>query len=533
MSAVRAIGLVAAAVFALLLMPSQFGGPASYVTTYGNSMEPGMHPGDLVITRPNSTYGVGDVVAFRSQTLNAVVLHRIVEARADGTFITKGDNNSWLDPDVISDSDILGAMWVFIPQGGTWLNKITSPSALGGLTFLFIILFIGAAARYGSDRTKARRHNMGTGGTGAKSPGPVLGIDRDFWIARRQELLLCAAVVGALGLLLGSLAWSQPTMVSRETSQTITDTVNFSYYATVPPSAAYQDTKVVAPDPVFRKLADELVVEYTYDGVPATVVTDVQLATTTGWTWRMPQDEPVKALAGTAQQSVRLDLGTIERLATEGTQAAGIGLGSIIIKVAPIVTSETGTFEPVFSLTMDADKVSISDGGEQSLSVTQESTVPSAQVQPNELSLLMFSVGIWPARLLGLLFVAVGAGLAAWARRLPKPDANTHLAASEKRLGHMVVSAAHVEEVEPVVDVTNLDALATIARRYALVILHVHQPSGDTYYVRDAQTTYRWMAPPHAFPGLPAQGVAAPTMTTGPEPGNGAGFTRVPTLNRM
>ena len=41
-------------------------------------MEPGFQTGDLAILRPAGSYAVGDVVAYRSESLDTIVMHRIV-----------------------------------------------------------------------------------------------------------------------------------------------------------------------------------------------------------------------------------------------------------------------------------------------------------------------------------------------------------------------------------------------------------------------------------------------------------------------
>ena len=58
--------------------PSNIGGSTRYVVTSGVSMQPHFHTGDLAITRPASTYRVGDVVAYHSTLLHVTVLHRII-----------------------------------------------------------------------------------------------------------------------------------------------------------------------------------------------------------------------------------------------------------------------------------------------------------------------------------------------------------------------------------------------------------------------------------------------------------------------
>ena len=80
-----------------LLGPSQLGGPTSYAVLSGTSMEPHLERGDLVLTRAKPSYSVGEVVLYEDHETGSRVLHRIIGAR-NGHFVTKGDNNDFVDP---------------------------------------------------------------------------------------------------------------------------------------------------------------------------------------------------------------------------------------------------------------------------------------------------------------------------------------------------------------------------------------------------------------------------------------------------
>src|SRR5215217_1726350 len=112
-----------------LFWPSGLGGATTYLTTHGISMEPRFHTGDLAVLSPADAYAVGDVVAYRSETLNTVVMHRIVSVDADG-FVTQGDNNDWLDEDRPTQDDILGRLFFRVPHGGQVLAAAHSPGVL-------------------------------------------------------------------------------------------------------------------------------------------------------------------------------------------------------------------------------------------------------------------------------------------------------------------------------------------------------------------------------------------------------------------
>ena len=109
---VSAVGVVGAvAVIGLswwYLAPPQLGGRTAYAVTFGISMEPHFHQGDLVVLRRQPSYAVGDVVAYYSHDLRKNVLHRIIAIHGDH-YTFKGDNNGFVDPEHPTKADLVGA----------------------------------------------------------------------------------------------------------------------------------------------------------------------------------------------------------------------------------------------------------------------------------------------------------------------------------------------------------------------------------------------------------------------------------------
>ena len=58
------LGLAALATAWSFLAPGALGGSTSYVVTHGSSMAPRLKAGDLVLVRRQSTYRVGEIVAY-------------------------------------------------------------------------------------------------------------------------------------------------------------------------------------------------------------------------------------------------------------------------------------------------------------------------------------------------------------------------------------------------------------------------------------------------------------------------------------
>lgn len=108
-------GVVLTVVALLLLatwwwvLPPNMGGRTTFFVTKGVSMEPLLHNDDLAVLQKKRTYEVGDVIAFRSQSLKSVLLHRVV-AVEDGRYVTKGDNNDFIDNDRPRNDQVVGML---------------------------------------------------------------------------------------------------------------------------------------------------------------------------------------------------------------------------------------------------------------------------------------------------------------------------------------------------------------------------------------------------------------------------------------
>jgi signal peptidase len=127
---------------------------AGYQTTEisGGSMEPAIHRGSLVISRPVSPDGLqaGDIVTFRRTEEQASVTHRIVAVHEiDGklAFTMKGDANDAPDPNDVSFSVDTPRVVLSVPYAGYALVFLHSARGMFlvtvlpaiGLAMLFVL----------------------------------------------------------------------------------------------------------------------------------------------------------------------------------------------------------------------------------------------------------------------------------------------------------------------------------------------------------------------------------------------------------
>lgn len=126
--------LISVALFALLAVgPHLLGYRTSTMLTA--SMEPGIAPGDVVLTvaRPAQDVQVGDVISYQIPIEDhRVETHRVtqVDRATDGTISirTKGDNNSNVDPwTAVLEQDTVWEVQAVIPELGNLIQTMRTP----------------------------------------------------------------------------------------------------------------------------------------------------------------------------------------------------------------------------------------------------------------------------------------------------------------------------------------------------------------------------------------------------------------------
>jgi signal peptidase I len=130
--------------WAQYLRPQSLGGSAAYVLVSGKSMLPRYHTGDLVLVERQSSYHVGQLIAYRvpkgDPMAGAQVIHRIIGGDAKHGFIVKGDNRTAQDVWHPKPGDIVGAKELRIPNAVFILQFLRSPIFLGLLAACFVFV---------------------------------------------------------------------------------------------------------------------------------------------------------------------------------------------------------------------------------------------------------------------------------------------------------------------------------------------------------------------------------------------------------
>jgi signal peptidase len=152
----KAVALVAAqlAFVAALLwfcLPQSLGGRADWVLVSGTSMVPRLHTGDLVLVEHQSSYHVGEVIAYRVPKgqvgAGHIVIHRIVGGNGTTGWRMKGDNRTAPDLWHPTDHDVIGAKQLRIPDAWFVLRIFHMPvlvALFAAYGVFFLIALSGA-----------------------------------------------------------------------------------------------------------------------------------------------------------------------------------------------------------------------------------------------------------------------------------------------------------------------------------------------------------------------------------------------------
>lgn len=497
----RLIGVAGVAV-AIVAGLFALGGSLSYwyVTTHGVSMEPRFHQGDLVVIRPAGTYQVGDVVAYRSQLLDSVVMHRIV-ARDGDRYLFKGDNNPWIDRDQPTRSDLIGRQWLRVPRGGVvvgWLRE------RGPLLVAVSLLVAGL----GTTR-RHRRRKLGTPVGNARVSSPPRKACRI-----PQRLLPVAAVGLAAFLALGALAYSRPVAQPTASKVAYTQRGTFAYSALAPAGPVYNDG-VTTGEPLFLRLVNTADLRFTYKldsssprAVSGSISLTAEISDPTGWHRRVQLAAPVPFRGDGAEAHATLDLARVQALIAEVEALTGVHNGTHTVTITAHVEVNgtvagqplADTFTPDLAFQLDALQLrpawtpGDTSTTEDPLAPSQPGSLTEPGTAARQLAAFGRHLEVAHARTLalaGALASAVAVAVALIAGRRRRRD---EVARIDARHGYRIVpvAAGGGDATGAVVDVTTMTDLARLAEQYGCLILHHDHDGAHSYLFQVDRTIYRY-----------------------------------------
>jgi signal peptidase I len=474
--------------------PAAMGGASTYVTTYGQSMEPTLHAGDLVVVRPKDSYEVGDVAAYRSESLGTIVLHRIIGRDGD-RYVFQGDNNSWIDEDRPTEDQIVGVMDGHMTGVGRRMQQLRSPLGIGAIVGVTVV---PAAARGKKRRRRERAKEQRQREPRApRSQRRLQHVD-----ARLAGTALAAAGVAAFAL-------TRPTIVQSSSEIPFEDRGTFSYTAPAPDaSAVYPDGAVPSGQPVFLNLVDALEVRFDYrvsSAADLTATGDVALqgsiSDSTGWSYPFEIAAPTPFAADAAGVAGVLDIGDLQARVAAMEEATGADRDSYTVTVDAIVNREVtgagaasgGAFVSKLEFDLSDLEMHLSAPGPETMQPIQGGLITTAVERRGTVDVLAASIPVSAFRAGSLAaLVVVGALLAESVARSMRTKDESLLIERRYRNYLLPLRAMELSEAT-VVDVDSIAALARLADHTAGPILRAGPGSG-VYYVVDGPRVYRYRA---------------------------------------
>jgi signal peptidase I len=513
-SLATAFWLVTMTALWLAFAPVRAGGMASYVIVVGNSMEPGFHLGDLIVTHEESVYRIGDAVVYRNRELENFVFHRII-AEEKGRFTLKGDNNSWIDTYQPAPEEIIGKLWLYIPNGGRFIQAIRQPAvmallagALGGLL----------ALGFFSANTKGRKQmNKDLFSSIKQRMSGVLRITPTNSPPSQQggfleTIFFALGLIAFSSLILGILSFSRP--ATRSVRDDIGyDQLGFFAYTASAPDGIYDSNAVKSGDPVFTKsvCAVDMAFQYTLVAAQAENITGsyqltaVLVEPTSGWQRTVPLQDKTSFSGNAFGATAKLDFCQMEKLAQAMEQSTDFHPGSYLLTISPNirVSGEIAgrplddTFNS--SLVFRYDRVHFyllkdEELGENLLNASRHGTLGGERLDANTLRILGGDVAIPALRIISMLGLVISlGGLTFLAWKLQGLAQADPLQFIRVRYGsHMIdVQQGNLPGTTPVVDVASIEDLGKLAERFQTVILHTESGESHAYYVQGAGNLYR------------------------------------------
>jgi signal peptidase I len=519
--------------------PVQAGGQASYVIVAGQSMEPDMHLGDLVIVHKTIGYQVGDVVAYQNADIDRYVIHRIFDLKR-GRYRLKGDNNSWIDGYEPTGHEVLGKLWIHLPRLGIYIQKLREPifmALFAGLIGSMVAgtLFVSKQREKNLMKENSNKTELNTrkwlttwfqnisfrkiiekfaskrSGGFAPPPGEQ---SPDKNNSQRKNMIetifFTLAIVAFLSLMLGILS------ITRPATQTVSDDVDYQQlgffsYSAAAPAGVYDSTTIRSGEPIFPALTCSVNITFNYTLVASSAeniagsyqMTAFLTHPQSGWQRTLPLQErsPFSGLAFNTQ--TELNLCEIVRLVESVEAITDARQGTYLLSISPQAQitgliegrSLETEFEPSLSFQYDRTQFYLVSQGEDAAPLnSNEMNFLHAEKQiPNTLSLFGIELKVPALRtiaVIGLVLSLSGlAFLGFQLERILRTDRHTFVRMKYDPL-IIDVEDSGLRKTNQIIKVSSIDDLARLAEKHNAMILHEVQDEVDNYLVHLNEFSY-------------------------------------------
>lgn len=496
------LGTVAGALLWLFFAPVQAGGQAFYAIVNGSSMEPLFHRGDLVILRQTDEYQIGDIVAYANPDIGPV-FHQIVGQDVSG-FVMQGVNNAWVDSYEPKENEIYGKYWAVIRGAGDVMTYLRNPVRLAILVGILVVM--AGMMKYLSDLKKKR-----TGAKLVERAGNCLAAWREsyWWVVYS---------LGAIGLILSVICFVQPLQKNATEKLDYSQAGNFSYTSQADP-AIYDSGSLHTGDPVYLALTCNVRFGFNYALTPGnnfagggTYQLLAILQASNGWQKSFVLTPKTAFTGGTFQTSASFDVCQLNDLIAQLQSKTSVTQLQYNLVLTPNVAVNgsfvgqplAAAFNPPLKLVFDGQQLYYppdSDSSTSAFTPAENGFIDQNVLETNTLNILSLALPISTGRVIALVLLLVGLlGIllpACLYRLARKTDA---LVAARILFGRplLEIEANSLEDNQRFLDLTSLEALASVAERYDQPVFFTRQHGATgsvtlTYFVYRENLVYRWV----------------------------------------
>jgi signal peptidase I len=347
-------------------------------------------------------------------------------------------------------------------------------------------------------------------------------------VGARSQLIGAALLLVAC---LGGEAWltKLPATMTMNRTSIINQTGTFSYSAKVPASVVYPSGQVRAGDPIFTQIVHSVDFAFAYKSdatMTGTVGLSAALVSANGWTTPLGTGPMSTVRDGRGLATVGVDLTAVQTALDQFTAVTGVKVTSASLVITPAVSVKgavagqpvSGPFTGNLNLATGASQLRVvststnapTDGTTGApvnpLVISSPITTKVPSTGPRVFSALGHHIGVDTARIaVGTgAMVALGWLIAVLIGTRRTGRAEDDVISALRQYGDRIVDAESIPLDGPIVDLTSLAALHSIAERYDRVILHTVRGERHSYVVRDELSWYRYDVRPdrgaHAAP---------------------------------
>lgn len=495
-----AVSLLAMVAVWLMFAPQQFGGQAAYVLVTGNSMEPFLDKGDMVVVRATNDIAVGDVVTYQYPDLGHVI-HRVVDIQ-QGAYILKGDNNEWVDGYTPSQSEIIGEYWFKLPKASGVIKTLRTPWVFA-LSVGIATLFLGVSM-IESPAPKRKQRSSRT-----IEILPSVSAQLALW---KESIWSVLIFVGLLFFLLGIFSFTRPTSKPTTIPVEYQQSGMFSYSGAAG-QEIYDSNRLQSGDPIFTSLTCNVDLAFDYNiaarqpvfGGGSYVLT-TQLTSSNGWTRTVGQTPKATFEGSAAHIEQAINFCDLQAYVQRVQETTGVGSQRYLFNVLPQVdfvgTAEGAiiqdSFAPVLSFVMEDNQIYVSKANSNEtdpLAPVSQGSIMVESLVPNTLSIFGLILPVVSARYISViggglvLLMAVLIWSAIKANNEVDDLTRAQITFRDSLLDCSDVPATSSDQV---IDLKTLESFSQVVQRLDQVVLMHQTPDTVDFYAAQGHVFYRY-----------------------------------------